>query len=70
MSGGIGKLAFTPAEVAEALSLGEGEAGERRVRRMIERGELGAFKAGKGWRIPEHELQRLLNSATPSAVAS
>lgn len=62
-----GPKAYSPAQVAELLSLPAGEAGQRRVRRMVERGELRGVRVGKAIRIPASEIVRFLDG---EAVAS
>jgi excisionase family DNA binding protein len=49
--------ALTIPEVALALNVAE-----ITVRRMIERGELRAFRAGRLWRIQPRELERIKDS--------
>lgn len=56
-------LAYSVAEVAEMLSFEPGKsgrAGEFRVRRLIDTGQLRAVRVGRSVRVPDTEITRLL----------
>lgn len=50
--------AYTVAQVAEALQLPD-----KQVYTLIHTGQLTALRCGRHYRIPDHELERLLHSA-------
>lgn len=50
--------AYTVVQVAEALQLNKGQ-----VYALIQTGQLTALRCGRHYRIPDHELERLLHSA-------
>lgn len=56
------RRAWSPREVAAQLSLPY-----ETVLSMIHSGQLGAFKAGRYYRIPDRELERLLQTSPQSA---
>jgi excisionase family DNA binding protein len=50
--------AYTAEQVAQALQVTK-----KQVYTLIEHGQIVAIRMGKYWRIPDHELERLLHSA-------
>jgi len=52
--------AYTIGQVAELLQLPY-----RQVYNSVTEGRMAAFRFGRHWRIPDHELERLLHSANP-----
>ncbi|MFC1572744.1 excisionase family DNA-binding protein [Candidatus Eisenbacteria bacterium] len=61
LSGIDGSEAFTPQQVCKALGISI-----RTIYRMIHRGEIGAVRAGRLWRIPATSLETYLKGSRPS----
>lgn len=59
------RMAFSPAEAAEALGLSE-----RKIRDLVARGELRARRIGTRVLIPREELQRLLRDDAVTAATT
>jgi excisionase family DNA binding protein len=50
--------AYTIAQVAQLLQVPY-----RQIYNSVTEGRMNAFRVGRHWRIPDHELERLLHSA-------
>lgn len=62
---GLPRQAWSPKEVGEQLGLPY-----ETVLGLIHNGQLGAFKAGRYYRIPDAELKRLLDEAANNRNAA
>jgi excisionase family DNA binding protein len=65
----MNRVAYSLTEVAEAFGFApgpRGRAGEARVRRLIDSGQLRSVRVGRSIRVPASEIERLLSGEVAS----